>query len=169
MVQYMGLLLHRLTRAPKPQKQGEGLSVVEGSSDFRMLISNLMASQGSVNNCTTSDDDTPYVSSTDSEADEDYSFKGKSTQTTRLSLLEGLMARADSHRLANHMHVWFEEEVARERVYYGVKTGVKKCKKFYWYDPELDNEWYRRHLYGMYGQLNPHQIQDIATEISSHE
>ncbi|GJY97603.1 hypothetical protein Tco_0514513 [Tanacetum coccineum] len=33
----------------------------------------------------------------------------------------------------------------------------------------LDNEWYRRHLYGMYGQLNPHQIQDIATEISSHE
>ncbi|GJW97022.1 hypothetical protein Tco_0178830 [Tanacetum coccineum] len=44
-----------------------------------------------------------------------------------------------------------------------------KCKKFYWYDPELDNEWYRRHLYGMYGQLNPHQIQDIATEISSHE
>ncbi|GKD30104.1 hypothetical protein Tco_1240882 [Tanacetum coccineum] len=49
------------------------------------------------------------------------------------------------------------------------KTGVKKCKKFYWYDPELDNEWYRRHLYGMYGQLNPHQIQDIATEISSHE
>nr|GEW08007.1 putative NHL domain-containing protein [Tanacetum cinerariifolium] len=34
---------------------------------------------------------------------------------------------------------------------------------------KLDNEWYRRHLYGMYGQLNPHQIQDIATEISSHE
>ncbi|GJR93511.1 hypothetical protein Tco_0265685 [Tanacetum coccineum] len=34
---------------------------------------------------------------------------------------------------------------------------------------QLDNEWYRRHLYGMYGQLNPHQIQDIATEISSHE
>ncbi|GJS49095.1 hypothetical protein Tco_0599216 [Tanacetum coccineum] len=49
------------------------------------------------------------------------------------------------------------------------QTGVKKCKKFYWYDPKLDNEWYRRHLYGMYGQLNPHQIQDIATEISSHE
>ncbi|GJT23360.1 hypothetical protein Tco_0893297 [Tanacetum coccineum] len=49
------------------------------------------------------------------------------------------------------------------------KTGAKKCKKFYWYDPELDNEWYKRHLYGMYGQLNPHQIQDIATEISSHE
>nr|GEX77192.1 zinc finger C2H2-type/integrase DNA-binding domain-containing protein [Tanacetum cinerariifolium] len=22
------------------------------------------------------------------------------------------------------------------------KTGVKKCKKFYWYDPELDNAWY---------------------------
>nr|GEX27904.1 transposase, mutator type [Tanacetum cinerariifolium] len=34
---------------------------------------------------------------------------------------------------------------------------------------ELDNEWYRRHLYEMYEQLNPHQIQDIATEISSHE
>nr|GEU77874.1 hypothetical protein [Tanacetum cinerariifolium] len=49
------------------------------------------------------------------------------------------------------------------------KIGLKKCKKFYWYDPELDNEWYRRHLYGMYEQLNPHQIQDLATEISSHE
>ncbi|GKE01291.1 hypothetical protein Tco_1389274 [Tanacetum coccineum] len=49
------------------------------------------------------------------------------------------------------------------------KTSVKKCKKFYWYDPELDNEWYRRHLYEMHGQLNPHQIQDIASEISSHE
>ncbi|GJX27847.1 hypothetical protein Tco_0235926 [Tanacetum coccineum] len=48
------------------------------------------------------------------------------------------------------------------------KTGVKKCKKFYWYDPELDNAWYRGHLYGMYGQLNPHQIQDIATELTSH-
>ncbi|GJQ99755.1 hypothetical protein Tco_0522740 [Tanacetum coccineum] len=33
------------------------------------------------------------------------------------------------------------------------KTGVKKCKKFYWYDLELDNAWYMRHLYGMYGQL----------------
>ncbi|GJX35689.1 hypothetical protein Tco_0247246 [Tanacetum coccineum] len=49
------------------------------------------------------------------------------------------------------------------------KTGVKKCKKFYWYDPELDNSWYRGHLYGMYEQLNSHQIQDIATELSSHE
>ncbi|GKC08825.1 hypothetical protein Tco_1000435 [Tanacetum coccineum] len=45
----------------------------------------------------------------------------------------------------------------------------KKCKKFYWYDLELDNAWYRGHLYGMYGQLNPHQIQDIATELTSHE
>ncbi|GJZ93217.1 hypothetical protein Tco_0665282 [Tanacetum coccineum] len=49
------------------------------------------------------------------------------------------------------------------------KTGVKKCKKFYWYDLELDNAWYRGHLYGMYGQLNPHQIQDIATELTSHK
>ncbi|GJV72839.1 hypothetical protein Tco_1492834 [Tanacetum coccineum] len=46
------------------------------------------------------------------------------------------------------------------------KTGVKK---FYWYDPELDNAWYMGHLYGMYGQLNPHQIQDIATWLSSQE
>ncbi|GJX46300.1 hypothetical protein Tco_0271490 [Tanacetum coccineum] len=49
------------------------------------------------------------------------------------------------------------------------KTGVKKYKKFYWYDPELDNAWYMGHLYGMYGQLNPHQIQDIATKLTSHE
>ncbi|GKD22504.1 hypothetical protein Tco_1224207 [Tanacetum coccineum] len=49
------------------------------------------------------------------------------------------------------------------------KTGVKKCKKFYWYDLELDNSWYRGHLYGMYGQLNPHKIQDIATVLTSHE
>ncbi|GJR18035.1 hypothetical protein Tco_0966562 [Tanacetum coccineum] len=34
---------------------------------------------------------------------------------------------------------------------------------------ELDNAWYRGHLYGMYGQLNPHQIQDIATELKNHE
>ncbi|GJU63575.1 hypothetical protein Tco_0722382 [Tanacetum coccineum] len=49
------------------------------------------------------------------------------------------------------------------------KAGVKKCKKFYWVDPELDNEWYRGHLYGMYGQLHPHKIEDIATELTSHE
>ncbi|GJW95345.1 hypothetical protein Tco_0175017 [Tanacetum coccineum] len=34
---------------------------------------------------------------------------------------------------------------------------------------QLDNAWYMGHLYGMYGQLNPHQIQDIATELTSHE
>ncbi|GKA77417.1 hypothetical protein Tco_0783878 [Tanacetum coccineum] len=33
----------------------------------------------------------------------------------------------------------------------------------------LDNAWYRGHLYGMYGQLNPHQIQDIAIELTCHE
>ncbi|GJX58345.1 hypothetical protein Tco_0289735 [Tanacetum coccineum] len=49
------------------------------------------------------------------------------------------------------------------------KTGVKKCKKFYWVDPELDNAWYRGHLYGMYGHLHPHQIEDIATELISQE
>nr|GEU38785.1 hypothetical protein [Tanacetum cinerariifolium] len=50
-----------------------------------------------------------------------------------------------------------------------LKTSVKKCKKFYWYDPELDNAWYIGHLYGMYGQLNPHQIQDITNELTIHE
>ncbi|GJX21072.1 hypothetical protein Tco_0223749 [Tanacetum coccineum] len=49
------------------------------------------------------------------------------------------------------------------------KNGVKKCKKFYWVDPELDNEWYKGHLYGMYGQLHPHQIEDISTELTSHD
>nr|GEW68985.1 hypothetical protein [Tanacetum cinerariifolium] len=49
------------------------------------------------------------------------------------------------------------------------KTGVKKCKKFYLVDPELDNECYTGHFYGMYGQLHPHQIEDIATELTSHE
>ncbi|GJS42949.1 hypothetical protein Tco_0567992 [Tanacetum coccineum] len=48
-------------------------------------------------------------------------------------------------------------------------TGVKKCKKFYLVYPELDNEWYRGRLYGMYGQLHPHKIEDIATELTSHE
>ncbi|GKA54389.1 hypothetical protein Tco_0753338 [Tanacetum coccineum] len=32
------------------------------------------------------------------------------------------------------------------------KAGVRKCNKFVWYDPELDNSWYREHLYHMYGQ-----------------
>ncbi|GJS14631.1 retrovirus-related pol polyprotein from transposon TNT 1-94 [Tanacetum coccineum] len=43
------------------------------------------------------------------------------------------------------------------------------CEKFYWYDPELDNSWYISHLYEMYEQLNPHQIQDIDTKIRSQE
>ncbi|GJS11801.1 hypothetical protein Tco_0368597 [Tanacetum coccineum] len=34
---------------------------------------------------------------------------------------------------------------------------------------ELDSAWYRGNLYGMYGQLNPHQIKDIAIELPSHE
>ncbi|GJR75241.1 hypothetical protein Tco_0087606 [Tanacetum coccineum] len=50
-----------------------------------------------------------------------------------------------------------------------IQTGVKKYEKFYWYDPELDNSWYRSHLYEMYGQLNPHQIQDIDTKIRCQE
>ncbi|GKA66126.1 hypothetical protein Tco_0765934 [Tanacetum coccineum] len=49
------------------------------------------------------------------------------------------------------------------------KTGVKKCKKFYWYDPELNNSWYKGHLYEMYGHLNPHQIEEVATELRSQE
>ncbi|GJX86677.1 probable aquaporin NIP [Tanacetum coccineum] len=49
------------------------------------------------------------------------------------------------------------------------KAGVRKCNKFVWYDPELDNSWYREHLYHMYGQLHPHQMQDIDTEIRSQE
>ncbi|GJW60512.1 hypothetical protein Tco_0109847 [Tanacetum coccineum] len=44
--------------------------------------------------------------------------------------------------------------------------GVRKCNKFVWYDTELDNSWYRNHLYHMYGQLHPH---DIDTEIRSQE
>ncbi|GJX20572.1 hypothetical protein Tco_0223249 [Tanacetum coccineum] len=47
--------------------------------------------------------------------------------------------------------------------------GVRKCNKFVWYDPELDCSWYRNHLYHMYGQLHPHQMQDIDTEIRSQE
>ncbi|GJT15988.1 indole-3-acetic acid-amido synthetase GH3.10 [Tanacetum coccineum] len=49
------------------------------------------------------------------------------------------------------------------------QAGVRKCNKFVWYDPELDNSWYREHLYHMYGQLHPHQMQDIDTEIRSQE
>ena len=48
-------------------------------------------------------------------------------------------------------------------------AGVRKCNKFVWYDPELDNSWYRDHLYQMYGQLHPHEMQDIDNEIRSQE
>ncbi|GJX05335.1 hypothetical protein Tco_0191251 [Tanacetum coccineum] len=53
-------------------------------------------------------------------------------------------------------------------------TLTNPCRRFLvcpnrYVDPELDNEWYKGHLYGMYGQLHPHQIEDIATELTSHE
>ncbi|GJX88440.1 hypothetical protein Tco_0340454 [Tanacetum coccineum] len=35
------------------------------------------------------------------------------------------------------------------------KAGVKKCKKFYWVDPELDNEWYRGLCYEIMDRLHP--------------
>ncbi|GKC30624.1 hypothetical protein Tco_1037918 [Tanacetum coccineum] len=50
-----------------------------------------------------------------------------------------------------------------------VKIGVRKCKRWYWHDQELDNSWYRGHLYEMYALLNPHQRKELATKLTSQE
>ncbi|GJX34400.1 retrovirus-related pol polyprotein from transposon TNT 1-94 [Tanacetum coccineum] len=51
----------------------------------------------------------------------------------------------------------------------GYKTGVKKCNFWDWYDDDVENEWYRTHLYEMYRLLNPSQRRQLETEISSQE
>ncbi|GJT36404.1 integrase, catalytic region, zinc finger, CCHC-type containing protein [Tanacetum coccineum] len=50
-----------------------------------------------------------------------------------------------------------------------LKTGVKKCNFWDWYDDDVENEWYRTHLYEMYRLLNPSQRRQLETEISSQE
>ncbi|GJZ27234.1 hypothetical protein Tco_0571487 [Tanacetum coccineum] len=49
------------------------------------------------------------------------------------------------------------------------KTRVKKCNFWDWYDDDVENEWYRTHLYEMYRLLNPSQRRELETEISSQE
>ncbi|GJT70211.1 hypothetical protein Tco_1029497 [Tanacetum coccineum] len=49
------------------------------------------------------------------------------------------------------------------------KTGVKKCNFWDWYDDDVENEWYRTHLYEMYRLLNPSQRRELETKISSQE
>ncbi|GJU26537.1 probable leucine-rich repeat receptor-like protein kinase [Tanacetum coccineum] len=49
------------------------------------------------------------------------------------------------------------------------KTRIKHCKRWHWFDLELDNEWYRAHLYEMYMLLNPSQREELKNEITSQE
>ncbi|GJX94665.1 hypothetical protein Tco_0349251 [Tanacetum coccineum] len=49
------------------------------------------------------------------------------------------------------------------------KTGVKKCKKWVWLDLELENKWYRSHVYKMHRLLNNTQRQELSSELSSQE
>ena len=49
------------------------------------------------------------------------------------------------------------------------KPGIKKCKFWDWVDPELDNDWYRDHLFEMHRLLNPSQRQELQNAISNQE
>ncbi|GKD44998.1 DNA-(apurinic or apyrimidinic site) lyase 2 [Tanacetum coccineum] len=46
------------------------------------------------------------------------------------------------------------------------KPGKKKCGYCEWYDPEIDTDWYRMHLYEMFILLNPNQRRLLHNEIS---
>ncbi|GJW02720.1 hypothetical protein Tco_1561576 [Tanacetum coccineum] len=50
-----------------------------------------------------------------------------------------------------------------------MKNRVKKCKKFYWKDLELESDWYRSHMREMYLILNPIERGDLETEIRSRD
>ena len=49
------------------------------------------------------------------------------------------------------------------------KPGTKKCKYYDWLDPELDNDWYRGHMFEMDRLLNPSQRQELKNAISNQE
>lgn len=42
----------------------------------------------------------------------------------------------------------------------------KKCAFWDWYDPELEDDWYRYHMYEMYNLLNPNQRRELENEMS---
>lgn len=44
------------------------------------------------------------------------------------------------------------------------KPVRKKCEFWDWYDPEMDSDWYRMHLYQMYTLLNPQQRTNLGQE-----
>ncbi|GKE56055.1 hypothetical protein Tco_1495240, partial [Tanacetum coccineum] len=46
------------------------------------------------------------------------------------------------------------------------KTGKKKCGYWEWYDPKIDTEWYRMHLYEMFILLNLNQRRLLHNEIN---
>ncbi|GJR49722.1 DNA-(apurinic or apyrimidinic site) lyase 2 [Tanacetum coccineum] len=46
------------------------------------------------------------------------------------------------------------------------KPGKKKCGYWEWYDPEIDHDWYRMHLYEMYIILNPNHRNLLHNEIN---
>ncbi|GJR16307.1 hypothetical protein Tco_0798959 [Tanacetum coccineum] len=90
-------------------------------------------------------------------------------QLTRLSLY-GLASLSESflvilNKVANKDYFGSNYEECDMTL----KIGVRKCKRWYWHDPELDNSWYRGHLYEMYALLNPHQRKELATELTSQE
>ncbi|GJW15589.1 hypothetical protein Tco_0019722 [Tanacetum coccineum] len=75
-----------------------------------------------------------------------------------------------------HLHLrqltaWTKENPARRFLICPnrYKTEVKKCKKWVWLDLELENEWYRSHLYEMHRLLNYTQRQELSDELSSQE
>nr|GFA83485.1 zinc finger C2H2-type/integrase DNA-binding domain-containing protein [Tanacetum cinerariifolium] len=46
------------------------------------------------------------------------------------------------------------------------KPGKKKCGYWEWYDPEIDHDWYRMHVYEMYIILNPNHRNLLHNEIN---
>ena len=49
------------------------------------------------------------------------------------------------------------------------KQGVRKCTAWDWCDPELDNGWYKAHLYEMYKTLTPYERVQVLDEVTSQE
>ncbi|GJY75764.1 hypothetical protein Tco_0480880 [Tanacetum coccineum] len=50
-----------------------------------------------------------------------------------------------------------------------VLSPVKKCKKWYWKDLELETDWYRSHMREMYYILNQIESEELETEMRSRD
>ncbi|GKA31345.1 hypothetical protein Tco_0717650 [Tanacetum coccineum] len=50
-----------------------------------------------------------------------------------------------------------------------LRPGRKNSKTWIWFDPELEQDWYRYQLFDMYNLLNPHERHQHQAEMMCEE